>query len=182
MEQRSDHELIEQARLGDSGAFDALAQRHYMFIYSTAYKWCGTREEAQDTAQEVLIKLARAIHEFDARSRFTTWLYRVTINAAKDMIKKKTRDRKRDEAYAEIAAQDTGQQTEAGACKSSLLYRLIGTLAPKFKDAILLVYAQGLDHRAAAQVLGCAETTISWRVFQAKRMLEKLAKKAKAYE
>ena len=69
--------LISQAVSGDADAFRCLAQRYYMTVYKIAYKWCGRREEAEDIAQEVFIKLPEKLESFRGEASFTTWLYRL---------------------------------------------------------------------------------------------------------
>jgi RNA polymerase sigma-70 factor, ECF subfamily len=79
-----DDRLVRLARAGDRSAFAALVERHYEFIYRVAWRWSASRPEAEDVAQEVCIRLAGAIGGFRGEGRFTTWLYALTLNAARD--------------------------------------------------------------------------------------------------
>ena len=81
----SDGELIGLAREGDRLAFDALVERHYDFVYRVAWRWCGSRADAEDVAQEVCARLGKAIRGFRGGGAFTTWLYAMTLNGARDM-------------------------------------------------------------------------------------------------
>ncbi len=102
MTSASDLELAGLAAGGDERAFTRLLERHYGLIFKVAFKWCGDRHEAEDIAQDVCVKLARSIGGFDGRSKFRTWLYRITINTAKD--RHKARTRYAPEAQSESAA------------------------------------------------------------------------------
>ena len=79
---RADGELVAGARAGDRDAFAALVERHYRFIFRVAFRWCGSEPDAEDIAQEVCIKLGRAIRNYRGSGAFTTWLYALTLNAA----------------------------------------------------------------------------------------------------
>jgi RNA polymerase sigma factor (sigma-70 family) len=95
----SDRELVGRAVGGDSSMFECLVNRHYMLVYRVAYKWCGIRENAEDITQEVFVKLARAIHGFKGGSAFRTWLYRITVNTAKDYLRSSARKVANEGAY-----------------------------------------------------------------------------------
>ena len=168
-------ELIEKIKSGDSDAFAALIDRHYMTVYRFAFRWCRSCEDAEDITQEVFIKLADKIRLFDNRSRFTTWLYRVTANHARDHFRKSSKwskNRLPDPPDEELTA-STNPGPENNIAARSIL-DAIHQLPEKQKEAMLLVYAEDMNHKEAAQVLGCAETTVSWRIFQAKRILRKV--------
>src|SRR5688572_6774080 len=76
--------LIARAKRGDRAAFAQLVAANYDFIFRVAAKWSGRRGEAEDIAQEVCVKLASVLGQFDGRSAFTSWLYRVTLNVVRD--------------------------------------------------------------------------------------------------
>ena len=65
MEKLADMELIDRTQAGDHLAFAALADRHYMTVYRYAFRWCRSREDAEDITQEVFMKLAGKMHLFD---------------------------------------------------------------------------------------------------------------------
>jgi len=90
MDIHDDIELVDLAKGGDASALERLFEKHYMTVYNLAYKWCGVKEDAEDVAQEVFVKLVKKLHTFDKKSSFKTWLYRIIINTAKDFVRKKT--------------------------------------------------------------------------------------------
>lgn len=172
MTESEDIDFIRQAKAGNSKAFEALVRKHYTFIYKVAFKWCGNKEDAEDISQEVCVKIARKINSFNESAAFQTWLYRITINSAKDLALKRTRDRNKESEYLVQEKEKLVQQEEKKVADT--LLTLLESLPVKLRDAALLVYSEGLNHKEAASVLNCAETTISWRVFQAKKKLKKL--------
>src|SRR5918994_7052970 len=95
----SDAELIGRAQGGDRRAFGKLLERHYDFVYRAAYRWCGKKADAEDIAQEVCVRLGRAIRDYHGSGAFTTWLYTMTLNAARDVMRKTVRETIKTEAY-----------------------------------------------------------------------------------
>src|SRR5262245_24501920 len=95
----SDTDLIGLARNGDRQAFGELVERHYDFIHRVAWRWCGHPADAEDVAQEVCARLGRAIGGFNGASAFRSWLYAMTINAARDARRKAAREATKREAF-----------------------------------------------------------------------------------
>ena len=176
MENQSDIELISRTLNGDPGALELLISRHYMPVYRVAYRYCGIKEDAEDIAQEVFIKLARSMSEFKGESSFTTWLYRIAVNAARDHHRSNTVKKAYEASYLEEQELLAGSSGQDNPVSAGQVYTAIDKLPAKHKDAVLLVLAEGLSHKEAAEVLNCAETTVSWRIFQARRRLKKLLK------
>lgn len=175
MEKTADQELITKAQAGDHLSFAALADRHYMTVYRFAFKWCRSREDAEDITQEVFIKLAGKLHLFDGRSKFTTWLYRITSNCAMDYARKNSRwvNNKLPDNVENGMIAATNPGPENNLITQGIL-KVVDELPDKLKEAMFLVYAEGMNHKEAARVIGCAETTVSWRIFQARRKLRKV--------
>ncbi|MEK7767376.1 MAG: sigma-70 family RNA polymerase sigma factor, partial [bacterium] len=93
MEDRTDAALIHQARTGDREAFRGLVERHQDRVFGLAVTMLGNRTEAEDVAQEVFLKAYRNLAAFRGDARFGTWLYRVTVNACWDVLRKRRRER-----------------------------------------------------------------------------------------
>jgi len=167
-------DLIRLAAAGDAAAFARLCEGYYMTVYKIAYKWCGRREDAEDIAQEVFVKLPEKLAGFRFESSFSSWLYRLTINAANDYFRTKGKARGREFAFAEgfDAASDEVPADEQIASRQA--FAEIYKLPSDIKDAVLLVFAEEMSHKQAADILGCAESTISWRIFQARKTLKEL--------
>ena len=173
MDSYNDIELVGLAKGGQARALEHLFEKYYMTVYRLAYKWCGVTEDAEDIAQDVFVKIVRKLHTFSQQSSFKTWLYRIVINTAKDFGRKRAGKQALEasfvwEQHLHNPAGSGGDTVEAGR-----LMAAIGRLPLKQKEALLLVYGEELSHKETSKVLGCAETTVSWRIFQAKKRLKK---------
>ncbi len=173
----SDSQLIGQARDGDETAFGKLVERHYDFVYRVAYRWCGRRVDAEDIAQEVCIRLGRAIQGFKGNAAFSSWLYTLTLNAARDFARKTRRDSAKTEAYGVHALVSDTIEPEPDD-PAEALWAAVRLLPDKQREAVLLVYGEGLSHAAAADAMGSAEATVSWHIHEAKKRLKVLMRQA----
>ena len=165
--------LVARAAKGDGEAFGALIAGHYDLIYRTAYKWCGHRTDAEDVAQDVCVKLATILKSFDGRSVFPSWLYRVTLNAVRDMQRARSRRGRQVAALAEVSPADSPPEQEEAAT-SRELWAAVRTLPEQQRDAVLLIYAEDMSHAAAATIMGCKEATVSWHIHEARKTLRGL--------
>jgi len=173
----SDLDLARKAANGERDAFQPLLERHYDMLYRLAYRFFGSVAEAEDVTHEICLGLASRIGGFQGRSQFTTWLYRVAINACRDHARRESNARKfagASAAFAEMQAADW-QDTEN---KVAWLHEAIATLDPAMKETVLLVVAEDLSHRQAAEILGIAETTVSWRMHEARKRLKAMVESA----
>lgn len=166
-------ELVAQAKAGDRAAFAELVERHYDFIFRTACKWSGKRSDAEDIAQEVCIKLASALASFDGRAAFSSWLYKVTLNAVRDMQRASSRRGRHVDRLAEVQPEDAPPEQEEAATVREL-WAAVRALPEKQRDAVLLVYAEDMNHAQAGEIMGCRETTVSWHIHEAKKTLRGL--------
>jgi RNA polymerase sigma-70 factor (ECF subfamily) len=168
-----DAELVERAVKGDREAFSRLIERHYDFVHAVAWRWSGNISDAEDIAQDVCIRLGSAIRGFRGSSRFRTWLYTLTLNAVRDHQRRRARDERKIRAYATdrtLVGPSPGDDED----RHEALWAAVRALPEKQCDAVLLVYAEGLSHAAAADVLGCSEATVSWHVHEARKRLRTL--------
>lgn len=165
--------LVTRARAGDREAFGMLIETHYDLIYRTAWRWCGNGADAEDVTQDVCIKLASAIASFDGRSAFSSWLYRITLNAVRDLQRAGQRQRRKADAYAQEFDEALPADQEDNLSNQDL-WRAVRSLPGQQRDAVLLVYAEELSHAEAGQILGCKEATVSWHIHEAKKTLRGL--------
>lgn len=174
MDNRQDTELIDLALGGDPKGFEALVNRYYMTVYRYAFRWVGVQADAEDITQEVFIKLANHLHTFNRQSSFSSWLYRITANCAMDFARKNSKHhqhRTGNPANGHFVSTNPGPEVKS---YHDQVLSAVHQLPVKLKEATLLVFAEGMSHKEAAQVLGCAENTVSWRIFKAKRKLHKV--------
>ncbi len=167
----SDLDLIASARAGDRAAFGALVERHYDFIHRVAWRWTGRKADAEDIAQEVCVRLGKAIDGYRGGGAFTTWLYAMTMNAARDLMRKGARESAKAEAFG-VHSMIVGQGEPVGEDQAEKLWSAVRQLPDKQRDAVLLVYGEGLSHASAADAMACAEATVSWHIHEAKKRLK----------
>jgi len=166
-------ERIKRAQQGDEAAFDLILDAQYDRIYRFAYKWCGNAEDAEDITQQSCIKLARSIAQFRFDSAFSSWLYRLVINCAKDWYKSQRRHAS--EEVGDVPQQVEGQLSDGeGAAYLAQVLKLLEQMADGFKETALLVFAEGCTHKEVADVLGVKESTISWRIHEIRKKLHAL--------
>lgn len=173
----SDAELVRLAHDGDRAAFGELVERHYEFVHRVAWRWCGNTADAEDIAQEVCARLGRAIRDYRGGSAFTTWLYAMTLNAARDMQRKTAREAAKTLAFG-VHALVAGTGAPAPEDPAERLWAAVRQLPDKQRDAVLLVYGEGLSHGDAAEAMAIAETTVSWHIHEAKKRLRQIMRTA----
>jgi len=165
---RTDGELVRQSQAGDPAAFEALVCRYQRMIDALAYRMSGSQADAADLAQETFIRAYRQLHTFRAEAKFSSWLYRIGINTCLNWRKSAAR---RDRLHREFAEQpDTGPVEPDP--RTAQVQAALMQLPAKQRAAIILTVYEELNHAEAARVLGCSETTVSWRVFRARRQLK----------
>ena len=172
----SDENLVERAVASDRAAFAALLSRHYDQIFRLAFKWCGNREDAEDVAQDVCIRLSRALAQFDRRSRFSTWLYRVVLNAVNDHHRRHQANQRKLAEWSNEPSRPQVQSAQGEAIDAQLqeLWQAVRLLPERQCNAVMLVYGEELSHAEAAQIMGCAEGTVSSNIHDAKKRLKGL--------
>jgi RNA polymerase sigma factor (sigma-70 family) len=165
-----DRELVEHAVAGDRGAFDLLLRRHYDRIHRVAWRLTGSRTEAQDITQEVCCTLVEKIGSFRGEAKFTTWLMGVVVNASCDHQRRwATWSRVKDSlsVLADLARPPDGRDLYQRTWLASGLARL----DPLLRNTVVLVAGEDMSHGEAARALGVAESTVSWRMYEARKRL-----------
>lgn len=170
----SDETLATAAAGGDSSAFAALVERHYDRIFGLAYRLTGLRAEAQDLAQDICAALPAKLRNWRGEARFTTWLYRVVVNATHDQRRRQATRARAASGWGdwEIARQDEiATQAEAQDWLTSAMSRL----PVELRDTVALVLGEEMTQGQAGLVLGVSEGTIAWRMSDVKKRLRAMA-------
>ncbi|MBC9032197.1 RNA polymerase sigma factor [Sphingomonas sp. JC676] len=165
-----DADLVAGAVAGDREAFGALLERHYNRIHGLAWQLTGSRADADDIAQDVCCTLAEKIASFRGEARFTTWLFGIVFNACRDLRRRRRSFgalTERLAVWSGLAAAPDGRDLHDALWVKSAISRL----GPAYRDAAILVAGHQLTHAEAAEILGVAESTVSWRMHEVRRML-----------
>ena len=169
----TDLELAEQAQNGDRIAFQQLLERHYDTVYRIAYRFTGSAPDAEDIAQDVCLALVDKLGSFRGKSQFSTWLYRFALNACRDALRKRKTNQTLQENYAVFRELDEADRVHNSA-RAGWLNEAIAGLEPKLQETAIFVLSEELSHAEAAKVLGCAESTVSWRMHEVRNRLKTL--------
>lgn len=166
--------LARAAASGDRAAFASLLARHYDRIHSLCFRLTGQRSEAQDLTQDICAALPAKLAAYRAEARFTTWLYRVVVNAAHDRRRRQTTHTRAAAGWGdwELARQDE-ITTQAQAL--DWLTQTMQRLSPELRDTVALVLGEELTQAQAADVLGISEGTVAWRMSEVKKRLRAMA-------
>ena len=169
-----DETLAEAAASGDRDAFAALLARHYDRIFGLTYRLTGNHAEAQDLTQDICLSLPAKLRNWRGEARFTTWLYRVTINATHDHRRRQTTRTRAAIGWGdwEISRQD---QIAEDRETQIWLQTAMTCLPPDLRDTAALVLGEDLTQAEAAAILGLSEGTIAWRMSEVKKRLRAIA-------
>ena len=174
-EQKITGRVIEACQRGDRDAFRLLFETYQDRVYSISlYYFKGDETAAKDLTQQVFLKLMTKIEQFRRDAEFTTWLYRMVVNACRDEQRKLRRFIPFGDGFAmDRKVADRGAQEEryerveiADSVKAA-----IGELRPKLRMPILLKYVEGMSYEEMAAVLNCSKGTIASRLNRGHKIL-----------
>jgi len=170
----ADSELVLQTQKGSPAAFEELVRNHQRMIHSLTFRMTGSPADAEDLAQETFIRAYAQIGAFRGTAKFSTWLYRIAVNTCLNWKQSEARRFQCQTSCAEeLSVKDSNGEhspAENGACQH--VQAALLKLPAKQRAAIVLTIYDGWNHAEAAHILGCSETTVSWRVFAARRKLK----------
>jgi RNA polymerase sigma-70 factor (ECF subfamily) len=174
---------LDRARNGDREAFGRLVRRHQRRVYAAALHILGNHSDADDATQETFVKAFRGLAQFDGRSDFFTWLYRITVNTALNSLRGGKRGSALSQKSGTEAAHVGGRPESLGqnapdpaqkAQTSGEIARVleaISELSPSLRVTLVLATIEDLPHKQMAEILEIPEGTVAWRVNEARRLL-----------
>ena len=159
---------------GDADAFSALIERSYDRLFSLAWRLTGTQADAEDLTHDICLSLPRKIKHFRGDSRWSTWLYRVTVNAAHDRRRKAQTYARKASEWGEVETLRQAEATEAQA-SAAWLTTAMAALPQDLRDTLALTVTEGVTQAQAAVILDISEGSVAWRMSQVKKHLKALA-------
>ena len=186
-----DWSLLDKFQRGDLNAFHELFNRHKRNVINLSYRFVQNKDTAEDIAQDVFIKIYEKKVKFDPRAKFSTWLYKVTVNASIDFTKKKSFfDRSLDKTETDEEGggktlletlSDPSTISPADALASEEIKNLVRMevrkLPEKLKTPILLHQFENLSYEEIARILGITTKAVERKIYHAKEILrQKLSK------
>jgi RNA polymerase sigma-70 factor (ECF subfamily) len=178
----SDEVLLAAHLRGDPAAFGQLVARHERRIYGLCLRILGNREDAEDATQEAFVAALRKASSFRRAAAFSTWLYRIAVNAATDQARRRGRAR-----LAALDPEDAGLTVDRGGelgevvAAAVTVQTALAKVPEEFRVAVVLCDLYRLPYADAAQVLEVPVGTVKSRVFRGRAALaERLASNPEA--
>jgi RNA polymerase sigma-70 factor (ECF subfamily) len=179
---RTDEELVARATAGDVDSFNQLVSRWERTIYALAYRTLGREEDARDVVQEAFLRAYRGLRGFKGEAKFSSWLYRITLNLCRDWIRRERRapvvqppegTDAVDLADAMASPTESVEDLVARREMSRAVSRAMAELPEEQRTAILLKEYHGLTFQEIADLQGCPLSTVKTRLYQGLSVLRK---------
>ena len=179
---RTDEELVARATAGDVDSFNQLVSRWERTIYALAYRTLGREEDARDVVQEAFLRAYRGLRGFKGEAKFSSWLYRITLNLCRDWIRRERRAPvvqppegidAVDLADAQAAPTESVEDLVARREMSRAVSRAMAELPEEQRTAIMLKEYHGLTFQEIADQLNCPLSTVKTRLYQGLSVLRR---------
>ena len=180
-----DLSLVRRVKKGDYRAFDLLVLKYQSRVIATAFKYVKERQLAEDIAQEAFIKSYKSIDSFREESSFYTWVYRITVNTAKNyLVSSKRRDEVvisdlslDDSFYPKKLDVDSPQEILKASELRDLIFETLSSLGEETRTALSLREFDGLSYEQIAEIVQCPVGTVRSRIFRGREMIEEVVGK-----
>lgn len=168
--------LVMRAQRGDADAFRVLVERYQKQTYTLALRMVHQPDDAEDIAQEAFLSAWKALPRFRMDASFSTWLYRLTVNAAVDLLRRRERDPVSCSTEDPAAVRLTDPSpTPEEQVQQKLIWQAVAALTENHRKILLLREIGGLDYREIGEALELTPGTVKSRLARARRELrEKL--------
>ena len=177
----SDEELVTLSQAGDLDSFNQLVLRWERPIYALAYRVIGREEDARDVAQETFLSAFRALKGFKGQAKFSSWLYRITLNLCRDWIRREKRTPIAQAPEGIDLVELAGEETPSESIEELVGRRQLGRAVSKAmallpeeqRTAIILKEYHGLTFQEIAELLDCPLSTVKTRLYQGLSVVRK---------
>jgi RNA polymerase sigma-70 factor, ECF subfamily len=173
----SDAELVDAAQRGDRAAMDELLRRHYDRVRAVCRRIAGSSRDADDAAQEAMIRIVRNLDRFDGRSAFGTWAYRIATNAAIDELRKRSRRpalhvvHDMDDDHTREQADPMAHREVEAAPDRMAIEEALAALPEDFRLPVVMRDVGDLDYAEIAVELSVPIGTVKSRIARGRKML-----------
>jgi RNA polymerase sigma-70 factor (ECF subfamily) len=176
--ERPDDDLVAAAQRGDGAAMDLLLRRHYDRVHAVCRRIAGSTRDADDAAQEAMIRVVRSIDRFDGRAAFGTWVYRIATNTALDELRKRKRrpqlhvvaDDDRDRGPMEPVDELAHRSVDAVVDRIAI-DEALAALPDDFRTPVVMRDVGDLDYAEIAAELGIPVGTVKSRIARGRKLL-----------
>ncbi len=175
METEADDALIERYRNGDREAFAALVVRYQRPVYNAAWWVLRNAEDASDVAQNVFLKVAERLDDYDPQYRFFSWIYRIAVNESLSMLRRSGHEEPLDDEI-DVAGPDADdpERRVGDAELSARIRSAVMSMATNDRTVLMLRHFSELSYLEIGQVLDLDEKTVKSRLFEARQRLRGL--------
>jgi len=177
MEESTDESIARRVQGGDVEAFALLMQRYEKKITRYARKFLSHPDDVKDIVQEVFVKAYVNIRSFDAKRRFSPWIYRIAHNEFVNALKKKKTEKISfidfDFFFPHPAAKETADMDVDKNDLRRILDGYIGKMPVKYREPLILYYFEEMSYREIADVLRLPVSTVGIRLQRGKALLKK---------
>lgn len=172
--QTSDNNLAQAAAGGDRSAFATLLERQYDRLFRLCFRLTGSQADAEDLTQDICAALPTKLRGYRGEAAFTTWLYRIAVNAAHDRRRKQATHARAADGWGDWEVNRRAGDVET-AETVDWLTQAMRALPADLRDTLALVL-DDVTHAEAGKILDVSEGTVSWRISQAKKRLAQMRK------
>ena len=175
MAEVTDAETVKRVLAGDADAFRLLVDRHGRTLHRVAYRITNSADDAEDVVQEAFIRAYRQLASYDGRAAVSTWLHRITVNCALDLLRSRQRrpeDSGREETL--MSHHDPGSPQERHARGSEIreaVARAMASLSSNERTAFVLRHFEGMSIDEIGRALGTKVNATKHTVFRAVQKL-----------
>lgn len=166
--------LVKRAQKGDAAAFESLYGLHLKRVYNIAWRMMGNGADAEDVAQEVMLKAWRALPHFKLDSAFGTWLYRITMNACSDELRRRKKKLVSVEEMHESGRELESEGFEEQSVSGGSIAHAIGRLGEEYRAALVLRDVEGYAYEEIASILKCPIGTVRSRINRAREQMRNM--------
>lgn len=153
----------------DDEVYTILFNRHKDYIFRLACRFSGDQVLADEITQEVFIRIFNGRRKWQPLAKFSTWLYRITLNTSREIVRKRKRELFRQSTLLETVAED--RETNKDEIIEEQLHRLLAALPERQREALVLRFFEKLSIKETAQIMGCRIGTIKSHLHKALKNL-----------
>ncbi|HEX5719740.1 MAG TPA: RNA polymerase sigma factor [Thermoanaerobaculia bacterium] len=168
-----DEALVQHAQQGDADAFRELVERHSTRVFRLSWRITGDEASAEDAVQETFLRVYRSLHRFDARSRFGTWLHRIAVNTAVEMMRKRRPETQMEEPEPLPSTAPGPERAALSQEVQRSVRTALGELSPMERTAFVLRHFEGRPIAEICRHLGLRESAGKQAIFRAVRKLRR---------
>jgi len=179
----TDGAFVARVRAGDTDAFRLLVERHSRRLFHLAFRMTGNEQDAEDVVQESFLRAYRRLSQFDERSSFGTWLYRIAANCSIDLVRSKgqkyqqtlnTDDNELEDPMATLRSSDPSPERSALSAEvRDRVAEAMKELSPVERSAFVLLHFEGMRLEEVGRTLGCQTNAAKHSVFRAVQKLRR---------